>query len=395
MSFAVLDLDLVDLPDRLEVEPRHAGAAVLLRVNGVIAGQAIVPLPLSEADKARHLRDTLLSFADSATWERWLRWRLGIEEPQTTHAAPPTGTIAICTRDRPDDLEVCLKALMQLATPAPIVVVDNAPKTDASRAVVARFPAVRYLLEPRAGLDNARNAAFSATDSDVVAFIDDDARPDRRWFDQLMAGFTDATVMAVTGLTLASELESDAQIEFQRIGGLSRGFHRMEYDSSSCDPFLAWEAGVGANMAIRRTALELVGPFDPALDAGSASLAGGDFDLFRRIIKQGYRIVYDPQALNWHRHRRSLEELRHQVFSYEAGAFAIATKVLVRERDPAAIVFAVRWLRDHARTLLRKRRERSRARADTDLVDFAGMQRRGAVTGPRRYFKALSQARHA
>src|SRR3712207_8456109 len=55
--------------------------------------------------------------------------------------------------------------------------------------------------------------------------------------------------------------------------------------------------------SLRRSVLDHVGPFDPALDAGTRALAGGDTDLFRRILRQGYRIAYDPQALNWHRHR--------------------------------------------------------------------------------------------
>ncbi|WP_225206447.1 glycosyltransferase family 2 protein [Novosphingobium huizhouense] len=389
MSYAVLELDLADLPDRLDVDPRHDGAAILLRVAGRIAGQAILGLPLGDADAP--LRDVLLAHADCTAWESWLAWRLGVPDDSPPRGAPVTGTIAICTRDRPDDLATCLEGLMQMAGEAPILVIDNAPRTDESRAVVARHPAVRYVVEPRPGLDNARNRAFAETSTDVVAFIDDDARPDRHWFAQLLAGFADSTVLAVTGLTLASELETEAQIAFQRIGGLSRGFRRREFDAGSCDPFFAWEAGVGANMAVRRSALDLVGPFDPALDAGSASLAGGDFDLFRRIIGHGYRIVYDPQALNWHRHRRTLDELAHQVFSYEAGAFAIVTKTLLKERNPSAATFAARWLRHHFAARLRERRAPALPERE---VDYTRLQGRGAASGPGRYLRALRQVRH-
>lgn len=385
----MLDLDLARLPDRLDVEARHAGAAVLLRVAGRVAGQAIVPLPLDHPPG--QLRDVLLSHADAPAWEEWLRHLLEIPAERHESRFRPSGTIAVCTRDRPEDLAVCLGGLSALIRPARVLVVDNAPATSATRDLVARFPDVDYVLEPRPGLDNARNAAFRHTDTDVIAFIDDDARPDPHWFETLLDGFADPTVMAVTGLTLAGELESDAQIAFQAIGGLSRGFRRQVFDAGNCDPFFAWQAGAGVNMALRREALLCVGPFDPALDAGTRSLAGGDFDMFRRILKRGYRIVYDPQALNWHRHRRTMDELRHQVFSYEAGAFAIVTKVLLRERDPAALTFAARWLRRQGGALLRSARRRNSAVP----FDFARVQALGASSGPLRYLRAWRQSSHA
>ncbi|MEA2038370.1 MAG: glycosyltransferase family A protein, partial [Thermodesulfobacteriota bacterium] len=74
----------------------------------------------------------------------------------------PLVTVAVCTRDRTENLRVCLKAIEQLRYPhVDIMLIDNAPQTDAAERLLKReFPRVRYLVEPRPGLDWARNRAI-------------------------------------------------------------------------------------------------------------------------------------------------------------------------------------------------------------------------------------------
>src|SRR5699024_4333881 len=131
---------------------------------------------------------------------------------------------------------------------------------------------------------------------------------------------------AVTGPTLPIELETDAQMDFQRFGGFLRGYKHMVLDGATHDPLLGWHAGAGVNMAVRRAALSSVGQFDEALDAGTPTQAGGDADMYRRLLAGGWRIVYDPEALNWHRHRRSAEELVRQMRGYEVAGSAVLWK---------------------------------------------------------------------
>ncbi len=386
MPLAVLDLDITDLPDRLEGVEGCAGAVVLLRIEGRPCGQAVLGRML--ADDATPLRERLLAAADSAFWEAWLRHGLGLPVDAPCPPSLPQATVAICTRDRTEDLEKCLEGLMAMPGETAIVVIDNAPSTEDTRELVARYPTVRYVREPRPGLDNARNTALAAIETEVIAFIDDDAAPDRLWFATLLRNFEDPMVLAATGLTMAMELDSDAQIAFQRVGGFSRGFKRVVHDASSCDPFQAWHAGAGVNMALRRSVVDLVGGFDPALDAGTRALAGGDTDLFRRILRKGYRIAYDPQALNWHRHRRSMAELEQQVFGYEAAAFAVYTKALLFERDFRTLISVGKWLRRQIPEVIR-----SRNRPSGDLpFNVAATQARGARSGAGRYLQARRRA---
>src|SRR3954469_9961578 len=54
-------------------------------------------------------------------------------------------SVVICTREHPAMLERQLRSIAQLEYPNfETIVVDNAPKTDATKKVCDRFPAVRY-----------------------------------------------------------------------------------------------------------------------------------------------------------------------------------------------------------------------------------------------------------
>ncbi len=102
-------------------------------------------------------------------------------------------TVAVCTRDRVTDLALCLDALIDFDYPAlDLLVVDNAPDTDATARLVCHYHSrVRYLCEPRPGLDWARNRAVHEARGDILAFTDDDAVVDRGWVTALVRIFVE------------------------------------------------------------------------------------------------------------------------------------------------------------------------------------------------------------
>ena len=383
MAVAVLDFDISDVPDMLDGFSGYTQALVLLRIDRRPVGQAMVPL---KGGQCPGFRARLLEAADSAFWEAWLRRHLGLPADEPAPGRPlPSATVAVCTRDRVDDLRRCLPALLAMPDHGQsIIVVDNAPSDDSTRALVETFPRIRYVRELRPGLDVARNRALEEARSEVVAFIDDDAVADPAWLQTLLRNFADPLVMAATGTTMALELETEAQVAFQRYGGFLRGFKRTVYDAATHDPFMAWQAGAGVNMALRRSVLEHVGRFDEALDAGTPTQAGGDSDMFRRILANGFRIAYDPQALNWHRHRRTLPELERQVYGYEAAASAILTKALVFEGNLGSVKALLKGLRRDLPILARA----ALRRPGTSRLRVALVRLRGTAFGPFAYLRA-------
>ena len=110
-------------------------------------------------------------------------------------ASRPVGvTIAVPTYHRPDDLQALLPLLLDQARlaearghPTTVLVVDNDPAASA-RAVVEAVGrgAVRYVVEPEPGISAVRNRAMEEGGGGLLAYIDDDERPNETWLPDLL-----------------------------------------------------------------------------------------------------------------------------------------------------------------------------------------------------------------
>ncbi|MDB5059392.1 MAG: glycosyl transferase family 2 [Chloroflexi bacterium] len=389
MATAVLDLDLARLPLEITELKGYDRALILIRFHGRPVGQALLPVNRGRITSAQ-LRQGLINAAGFPLWEQWLHEYLGWEEARLPDRSPERASVAVCTRDRPADLQRCLDALIRMPDDGQeLIVVDNCPSTDATRRLVESYAQVRYVREDEPGLDAARNRALREARYPFVAFTDDDATPDAGWLRALLRNFTDPQVLCVTGLTMPAELETDAQEWFELYNSFARGFKRTVFNGTKSNPFAAGNIGAGVNMALRRSTLENLGPFDEALDAGTPTHSGGDHEMFSRILAAGYTIVYEPAALNWHRHRRSQEELRRTVYGYGVGVYAAWTRSLLVEREFGVAKSAVNWLRyDQMPKLARSLRRSEGTRLDLVLAEMLGCAR-----GPSAYLASRRRAR--
>jgi len=245
--------------------------------------------------------------------------------------------LAICTHDR---TELLARALQSLAGQAAdeILVVDNAPSDDRTEALLrANFPQVRYVREPVAGLNFARNRALAESLQEIVAFMDDDAVADPDWAEHLRAAFDQSPDIGLcTGRVLPLVLETDAQRLFEAQGGFDRGAVPISMPRDAARlrmhglrvPLIAWSIaiGVGANMAVRRDVANRIGGFDPALDLGSALPGGGDVDAIWRVLASGHEVFYEPRAKVHHEHRREMDLVKAQILGHRRSEIAFLAK---------------------------------------------------------------------
>jgi GT2 family glycosyltransferase len=276
-----------------------------------------------------------------------------VAERTSTANALPLVTVAVCTRDRPDDLARCLEAISQLHYPhLDCLVVDNGSRDSSIEHLVrARFPKVRYVCEQRPGLDWARNRAIAEARGDIIAYTDDDVIVDPDWVLSLVRVFQEnPDVMAVTGLVVPYALETEAQLLFEIYGGFGRGFVRKRYQlqnhKSHWYDLGTGQIGTGANMAYRRRLFETIGGFDPALDVGTVTNGGGDLEMFFRVLKEGHTILYEPTAIVRHRHRRSYQQLRTQIANNGVGlvSFWVRTVLAYPDEGLNAVHIGIRYL---------------------------------------------------
>jgi len=415
----MMDIELTEPLPAVSHDGQHRAAWVLGRLHGEPVGTCIIGLDeegltpgqlgrllwaeLSEPVTKRFAEAGLRQpraltgsglAADPEAWPFVLRRREVL-------AAAPFISVVICTRDRVDQLEACLSHLDRQDYPAfEVVVVDNAPTSDAVRILVEARQArmkYRYVVEPRGGLSWARNAGTAAASGEIIAFLDDDEEPDRHWLAGLAGGFAQGDdIGCVTGMIAPARLDTQVQWWFEMAGGhsMGRGFssavfsrHGPQSPLYPLPPF-----GAGGNMAFRRDALARVGGFDVALGAGTPALAGEDTLALTLVLLAGYRIAYEPAALIRHDHYADMDGLTRQLHGYGVGLTAYYM-ALLRHR-PSVFPALLRLLPTAAGYM--------RGGGDADAVphdlpaELKRRKRRGMLAGPLAYAQSvLRQSRIA
>jgi GT2 family glycosyltransferase len=300
----------------------------------------------------------------------------------------PRLEVILATHDRPAALVRIIDSLQALRLPIVLRVVDSNPPHSHTRDL-CRARDIPYLLSPPPGKTRALNLGIRASQADILLFTDDDAVVHPEWSFHLRAGFLHPRVMGVTGLVLPLENSTPAQYYFEmhmeeyEMGGLRRGFMEREF----CRPYPLYRcahAGTGVNMAIRRAAFERIGYFAETLSPGTPCRAGEEVDIFFRLMKAGYSIIYNPRALVWHQHRRRMEELEELLFNYGVSTGSCSTRWFIREGAFRSLYYLWRW------NIIGLTMQSLRNRTGYP-VGLLMREVLGGLSGPLYYLKSLAQ----
>lgn len=265
----------------------------------------------------------------------------------------PYVSIIICTRNRSSDLDRGLRIFANVDYHNhEIIVVDNSSDSNTikkNKKSCGKIGA-RYIYEPRRGLSVARNRGILESRGKIVAFTDDDCIVDRNWLTNLTKGFDSHEVACCTGRTL-NYYTDDLSLKFERYYSFDRGSTRRIFSFNDLKLNLMlllralsligerritpvapapFSVGLGNNMIFRRDVFEEIGYFDEGLGRGTPSEAGEELDMFYRILKAGERIVYEPKAIVFHKHRQTDRELIEAVYTCGTGVAAFLKKHMKR-----------------------------------------------------------------
>lgn len=310
----ILDIDIQDCggAEPTDVE-RYATAWCLIRDGGVVVDARFFDIEqdttLAPAAVRAHLHAS------------------GLPDPvRATADLGASLTVAIPT-NRLDRLPVALDSLLaQSDRDFRVLIIDNSRDGEICREITEYGDLDLHAChEPVPGISRARNRGIEHIHTDLVAWIDDDEVADPDWVAWLKRGFAaGGRPDAVAGVMLPAELETDAQVNFERYGGFNKGrpMHPLELRTGTpevVDPLYPLPGfGAGGNMAFRMDALRAIGGFDNRL--GSITIHGGEETrALSELLRRGSMILHWPPAVTWHYHRRTDEELEKQMFGYAAG----------------------------------------------------------------------------
>jgi glycosyltransferase involved in cell wall biosynthesis len=223
----------------------------------------------------------------------------------------PTVTVVICTRNRSALLQKCLSAVSRLRpSPDEVLVIDNSEGNLETRKVANDYGA-RCVIEPVAGLSRARNRGLLECDSDLVAFLDDDVTPFPDWLGLLIAPFADELTGASAGRVITPDSDwAETNHLAPRILS-SKDSHWFEIATFG-------GLGLGANMALRRSACAGPAFFDERLGRGAPFEIGEESYAFAWLLSRGYRVANIPSAIVYHPPltRTSIEREARNSFTY-------------------------------------------------------------------------------
>ncbi len=185
------------------------------------------------------------------------------------------------------------------------VVVVNNNSTDDTQSLAEEFAAahpkldMRVLFEGRQGLSHARNKGIISTTGDYVVFMDDDEVADKNLLSVYHAFFERHPDAVGAGGLMLPVYESGEPKWMSRytVGPIAGTLHLGDKER----PFPKGLFFIGGNMAIRRSAFERHGLFNPELGRkGSLLLAGEEKELYGRITADGAECYYLPDAIVHH-----------------------------------------------------------------------------------------------
>jgi GT2 family glycosyltransferase len=243
----------------------------------------------------------------------------------------PRGTVIIVAHNSAEHIGHCLEALCR-QTGWQNILIDNASTDKTVQKARAFADKVQIVAEHQnRGFAGAVNHALSMTTSSVVVVLNPDAVPRAAALDQLAAAVTNLQVGAAGGLLLDEQGKPQRGFIMRRFPSLgsmlcetlllnrvwpgnpwNRRYRYLDADYARAQVV---DQPAGAALAFRREVWQAVGGFDEQF----YPVWFEDVDFCRRLQKEGWNLLYEPNAIFSHAGAHSVGQLSYsdrQLFWY-------------------------------------------------------------------------------
>jgi glycosyltransferase involved in cell wall biosynthesis len=259
-------------------------------------------------------------------------------------------SVVVCTRNRLESLRRCIQAFKAIKTEHEweLIIVDNG-SSDGTDAFLSSLPVrinngqIRATFEPKRGLAAARNKGIKQATGEIIAFTDDDCYVAEDYIDAVLMAFANSDVSFAGGRVLLHD-PTDLPITIRE------GQERLTLMPNT---FLSPAAIQGANMAFRKSTLNLIGGFDECFGAGTG-IAAEDTVALAAAMWSGASGIYDPKIVVYHHHGRKTRDVARALWkTYDKGIGAYFAKFILRPDSRSAYLRA--WLDIFIRNLVEAR----------------------------------------
>ena len=226
-------------------------------------------------------------------------------------------SIIIPTHNSEKTIGECLDSLMQIELQNfEIIILDDS--TDRTEKIIRQYEKVKLIkCDKPAGAKRNYGAAISK--GDILVFIDDDVIVTKGWLPNLINDLdgqivevggpnltppNDPFLAKCAGYVLASPLGS---------GGIRYGNAWREKAFVNHNPT--------CNIAVLKSVYQKIGGFREDFWPSE------DVEFDSRLIKKGYKILYEPNAIVYHRRKDTIKRFFWQIFNYGKN------RVLLRKID--------------------------------------------------------------
>ena len=221
--------------------------------------------------------------------------------PFPTSTAWPSVTVVLCSYNGASVIGQCLDGLARQDYPEYDVIVIDDGSTDETARIAGAYD-VTLVSTANQGLSAARNEGLARARGEIVAYIDDDAWPDRDWLKYLAWVYLTTDRVGVGGPNLPPPDDGRTA----RLVALAPGgpLHVLRTDTEA-------EHIPGCNSSFRTDRLRAIGGYDVGFRT-----AGDDVDVCWRLQECGWTIGFAPGAMVWHHRRGTVRGYARQQRGY-------------------------------------------------------------------------------
>lgn len=230
-------------------------------------------------------------------------------------------SIVIVSYNEEENIGRCLDSLLKLKYPKDsfsILIVDGG-SCDKTVDIARSYP-VKLLVLPGANVAKCKNTALDMINVDYVAFIDADVIVDQDWLNGLVStiSMAEERVVAVGGpnLIMQDDYEMAKLIGHVQQTFLGSGGSPQAYSINKMQEVIS----VSNCNSLYRYSIANKFRFDEHFNIGD------DLEVNFRLRLNGYKFIYVPSAIVYHRRPRSLKSLASKSKTYAKAAAKVTKK---------------------------------------------------------------------